>query len=145
MVEKLTEKKTRKKRSAKKKTRTEELESRIEAIESYLSQPDRFRRPYPPLELMSSEYDFEKPPGNQLSDPIKVIIENYVFFHPEFAKHIDDCLKKIKGNLSVKDPKISKLRQEIIDTVPSLNKMHETKVREWLRDRYNRLKRKNKR
>jgi hypothetical protein len=137
--------KTRKRRSAKRRTLTEEEYSKFKAIESYLSQPERFRRLYPPLELISSQSDVKRPPGIPISDPTKTSIENYVFFHPEFAERIDGCLKKIKGNLSVKDPKIKKLRQEIIDTVPSLKKIDKTKIREWLRDRHKRLKRRKKR
>ena len=137
--------KTRKRRSAKRKTLTKQQDSRLEAIESYLVLPERLRPRFPPLELISSQSDLKKPPGRRLSDPVKISIENYVLFHPVFAKHIDDVLKKIKGNLSVKDPKIKKLRQEIIDTVPSLDKRDETKVREWLRDRQALLMRRKKR
>jgi hypothetical protein len=140
-----TGKKTRKRRSAQKKTLTKEQDSRLEAIESYLSLPERLRPRFPPLGPMFSGYDYKKPPGIQPSDPIKLKISYFVRVNPVFAKHIDDVLKKNRGNLSVKDPKIKKLRQEIIDTVPSLDKRDETKVREWLRDRHDRLKRKNKR
>lgn len=141
----MTDKKTRKKRSAKRKTLSEEEYSRFKAMESYLSQPERFRKPYPPPELISSEeYDFKKLPGTQPSDPTKLKIFYCASVDPVFAKLIDDCLKKVKGNLSVKDPKISELRQKIIDTVPSLTGRDKTKVMEWLRDRHNRQKRRNK-
>ena len=146
MVERLTDKKTRKRRSAKRKTLTEERDSRLEAIESYLSLPERLRPRFPPLELMPSEYDHKKPPGIQPSDPIKQKISYCVSVDSVFARHIDDVLMKTRGNLSVKkDPKIKKLRQEIIDKVPSLTIRDKTKVREWLQNRHKRLKRKTKR
>ena len=139
----MTGKKTRKRRSAKRRTLTEEEYFQFKAMKEQQSLPERFRDRHP---LLVSQSDLKRPPGNQPSDLTKLKISHCVSVDPVFAKRIDDVLKKTRGNLSVrKDPTISDLRNEIIDTVPSIGKKDKTKVREWLRDRQALLMRRKKR
>ena len=139
-----SEKKTRSRKSTKRKTLTEEEYAEFEALKEYLSLPPGLRPRHPLLGSISLIPNLKKHPGRRIEDPVKKAIEDYFKKDPEFAERINDCLATIEGSFSIKSPKLSDLREEIITKIPSLkliDPLYRTKVREFLRDRQNLLRR----